>query len=176
MKTKVYKLFFDYEKEERWLNKMSALGLHCIDFTFGRYLFEEGAPGEYTYRIELLDKMPSHPESRAYIKFLEDAGIECVATHLRWVYFRQKTADGPFEIYSDYNMKIAHYKRICWLIGVFAAVNLLIGSANMIRFVNKGLPVAVSALNLAVGLIFTYFFALYLLRIRKLKKEKRLHQ
>src|SRR5690554_1243643 len=88
MNKTVWKWFMNFEKEEKWINEMAAQGLHLIHYSFTKYVFAEGEPGKYIYRIELLENIPSHPESMAYIRFLEDAGIEHVATHFRWVYFR----------------------------------------------------------------------------------------
>ena len=127
MKKRVFKFYSNYEKEEIWLNKMAADGWHCIDYVFGRYTFERGEPCQYTYRLQLLDYPPRHVESAAYLEFLEEVGIEMVASHLRWVYLRKKTADGPFELFSDRESRIAHYKRIIIMLLPLAIVNLVFG-------------------------------------------------
>jgi hypothetical protein len=113
----VYKFFSigAHEKEEKWLNEMSAKGMVLTDVMGLRYVFEQGTPGEYIYRLELLNYLPSHAESIAYVKFMEDMGIEYVGSCLRWVYFRKQAQDGVFEIYSDIESKIKHLKRITWL-------------------------------------------------------------
>lgn len=54
MKKRVFKFYTNYEKEEAWLNEMAASGWHCIDYLFGRYMFEKGEPGAYIYRIQPL--------------------------------------------------------------------------------------------------------------------------
>lgn len=95
---------------------MAAKGYHFIDFSFpGRYLFEKGEPGEYVYRIELLKNMPRNLESQAYIGFMEDTDAELVSTFFRWAWFRKKSADGPFDLYTDYSSQIKHYQRIIFL-------------------------------------------------------------
>lgn len=101
-----------FEKEEKWLNEMSAKGLNLIAASGMRYEFEEGGRGEYVYRLELLPYLPAHPESAAYLKFLEETGVEHIASFHRWVYLRKKAGDGPFEVYSDLDSRIAHYERI----------------------------------------------------------------
>lgn len=111
VKYKVTRLFFDFEREENWLNEMLAKGLHFVGYSFPKYAFEEGKPGEYIYRIELLNQLPCHIESKAYIDFVEDTGAECIDTFWRWVYFRRKTSDGPFDLYTDHSAKIRHYQR-----------------------------------------------------------------
>jgi len=112
MKHIVRKPYWDYMKEEAWLNEMSARGMALTDYSWCRYVFTDAEPGEYVYRIELLEHVPTHPESMAYIRFLEENGVECVATYMRWIYLRKKTAEGPFDIYSDIDSKINHYRRV----------------------------------------------------------------
>ena len=112
MKIKRWKLFLDFEKEEGWLNKKVAEGLAMTHYTFGCYAFEECVPGEYTYRIELLGRRLTNPEKVKYIQFIEDSGAEHVDSYLNWVYFRKKTTEGSFNIYTNLESRIAHYQRI----------------------------------------------------------------
>ncbi len=174
MKHKVYRLFLSYEKEEAWLNKMAAKGLHCVDFFFGRYLFEKGSPGAYVYRIELLQYMPGHPEGAAYLEFLAESGIEVVASSLRWVYLRKKREDGPFDLFSDKASRLAHYKRVLQLLGVIAGINLLTGAIHFAPLDEKiyftGIPNFVVFAILAIPLIG------YGRRYYKLKKESRIRE
>lgn len=130
MKHTVYKVFTigAYEKEEKWLNEMAAKGMILTDVGICRYVFEEGTPGEYTYRLELLNHRPSHIESVSYIKFLEDAGVEHVGSYLRWVYLRKKTQDGTFELYSDVDSKIKHYKRVTFISNVLSLIYVFISA------------------------------------------------
>jgi hypothetical protein len=181
MKHIVRKAFIDYEKEEKWLNEMAAKGLAMTDYSWCRYAFEETPPGEYTYRLELLDNLAVHPESRKYIQFLEETGVDQVASYGRWVYFRKKTADGPFELYSDIDSKIKHYQRVFQLWFVLGIAELLIGFSNTMTGLTQwmeggtnlngwlGLPL------LFIGLVFMFSLALPLHRkIKRLKAEKEL--
>ena len=90
MRTVIRKLFWvwDFEKEEQWLNEMAAKGLALVGVGFCRYEFEDCTPGEYSFRLELLDNRPEHPESRKYISFVEETGAEQVGSYHNWVYFR----------------------------------------------------------------------------------------
>jgi len=117
MNTSVWKPFWDYEKEEAWLNTMSAKGLALTRYTWMHYIFEDTDPGEYIYRIEMLAQRPDKPESVRYLDFLKDSGIEVVSTYLDWVYLRKKAIDGPFDLYSDIDSRLAHATRVSnmWL-------------------------------------------------------------
>lgn len=112
MKKVVYRLFMDYEKEEKWLNEMAARGLHLVGLTLCRYLFEVGEPGIYRYKIQLLDQLPNHPESQSYLHFLEDNGVEYVDSSARWVYLRTKSEDGINMMHSDVKSRLSQQKSI----------------------------------------------------------------
>lgn len=170
MKQVIRKLFIDFEQEERWLNQMESRGLHFIDYTIGRYLFEEGTPGEYIYRIELLDNWHSNPESRAYIRFMEESGVECVSVYTRWVYFRKKASEGPFDLYSDVESRIGHYKRVLWLAGVVGGMNLVIGLSNL-RLSNY-----ISLFNIGLACLLAPMVIRIWKKVRKLQAEKLIHE
>ncbi len=130
MRYVMYRFFSigDYEKEEKWLNEQSARGLQFVDTNGIRYVFEDGSRGAYLYRLELLTHRPNHPESAAYLRFLEETGIEHVGSFRSWVYLRKKASDGAFELYSDLDSKIAHCRRIL-RIGTGISFALLAGIA-----------------------------------------------
>ena len=146
MRKTVRKWFWvwEFDKEERWLNEMAAQGLALVSVGFCRYDFEECAPGAYQVRLELLENQPSHAESQKYIGFIEETGAEQVGRFMRWVYFRKKTADGPFDLYSDLASRIKHLKRIIALILPISLANLCIG---------LGISWSVSLINLALGIL-----------------------
>lgn len=120
MNTKVvWKPYVDYEKEEAWLNRMAGEGWELRRYTWMRYEFEQGVPGRYTYRLQLMADTTRSKKGRAYLAFMRDAGVEVVSAYNSWVYFRKKTADGPFDVFSDLDSRIAHHRRIA---GMFSAV------------------------------------------------------
>jgi hypothetical protein len=184
MKSVIWKAYWNYEKEENWLNQMAAKGMGLIDYWWCRYVFEECPKGEYIYRIELLEHSPSHPESAAYIKFMEETGIECIATYMRWAYFRKKAADGPFEIYSDIESKIAHFKRINILWIVLAGVEFFGGFINIAAVIGNYVSqnsiytanIIFSILLLAIGVSCVLLGAKVRKKIRRLKREKAIRE
>lgn len=175
MKHIEYKIFtiFNFEDEERWLNEKSANGEYLTDVGFCRYVFEDGKPGDYVYRLEMLDEFPNHYKSMEYLRFLEETGVEHIASILKWVYLRKKASDGPFDIYSDIDSKIKHYERIINLANMLMIIQLLISIPNIIahglmgNFVN-----GVYLLNLTIaGILFIANNSLKN-KVNKLKKEK----
>ncbi len=136
MRHTIKKLFWvwDFDKEEKWLNEMAAKGLALVSVGFCRYEFEDTTPGEYTVRMEYLENGEKHPETHKYISFMEETGAEQVGYFNRWVFFRKKTEDGAFEIFSDHISRIKHLKRIISWIMLLAVTNLLVGSSNVFLF------------------------------------------
>jgi len=128
MRTKVIKFFADYTKEEDWLNNMAARGWNLVAVSPPSYTFEESQPGEYTYRITLLEHTAQHPDTIDHIRMMEDTGVEHVTTYWRWVYYRKKDPHGNFQIYTDMESQIAFYNRMAKLIAWFAA-GLMLGVA-----------------------------------------------
>ena len=114
MRHTVYKLLWawEYDKEENWLNEMAAKGMALVSVGLCKYIFEDSEPGEYTYKIELLGKMPYRSDSEAYIRFLEETGAEHVGSILRWIYIRKKTSDGALDLYSDIESRIRYVRRL----------------------------------------------------------------
>jgi len=175
MKHIVYKAYWNYEKEEEWLNSMSAQGLALTDYCWVRYVFENSEPGEYIYRIQFLEQRAKHPQSRKYIDFVESTGAECVATYLHWAYFRKKAADGPFELYTDIPSMMRHYRmiRAFWIplaVVEYAAgiINIAVGTMPPFSLVN----IVLGALVTLLGVGFTLMIANLTKKIRALKKRQ----
>jgi hypothetical protein len=180
MRYTVHKWFFawDFEKEEKWLNEMSAKGLQLVSVGFCKYLFEEADRGEYMYRLELLDYLPSNAESIAYIRFLEETGIEYIGSVLRWAYFRKKAADGVFELYSDVDSKIRHYKRILTLFFVVFPLTLngLISNINFGTRYSSDVNLFFAVLSTLLVFLLGFGIFKVLKEIGKLKKEKSIRE
>ena len=183
MKHIVRKPYWDFEKEERWLNEMSAKGLALSDYSWCRYVFSDAPKGQYLYRIELLENTPTHPESQAYLRFLEESGVEFVASYMRWVYLRRTTSDGPFDLYTDLDSKIRHYRRISAFWNTMTAIEWSAGLCNLAAgIIDLNVDEQLGTFSngnlvLGVGLVvlgFLFFFLGVPIRkkIRTLKKQK----
>lgn len=184
MKRVIYRAFWDYEKEEKWLNTMAEKGWGLACYTWCRYVFEESTKGEYIYRIELLKKRPSHPESQDYLHFLEETGITCITTYISWVYLRKKASEGGFNLYSDAESRMEHYKRVNRIWIIFGFIEGLIGLANILLGIMNGQADDQSRLfNVGSGLaalVIAAFFAKISLslfrKINRLKSERMIRE
>ena len=180
MREVIHKVFFawNFKEEEKWLDKMSEHGLNLVNVGFCKYEFEEGVPGEYSYRMELMDHFPRSAEGIEYVRFVEETGAELVATYLRWAYFRKKTADGPFELFSDVDSRIRHINRLITLLLLVGGGNILIGMVNVSAYITRGFVGngSIGTVNILLGLL--VFFGIWKINKAKLnmKKERALHE
>ena len=124
---KIHKWFWvwEFEKEEQWLNTMAQSGWLLNEVGFCTYQFIPCTPGEYTVRLEMRD------HDNAYISFMQETGAEYIGRMVKWIYFRKKTQDGIFDIFSDIDSRISHLDRIGKGLSVIGLANLLIGISNM---------------------------------------------
>lgn len=107
---KKFRLYCDKDEEQNWLNEMSKEGWAFQNFFLGVYSFEPCKPGEYNYQIDLLNNW--NGDKHDFACFMEDSGVEVVSQWYRWVFIRKKSSEGPFEMYTDGESKIAQYTRI----------------------------------------------------------------
>lgn len=171
MRKTIHKAIFvwNFDKEEEWLNQMAAKGLCLVSVGFCKYEFEECEPGAYKICMQLLDKRPNHPESQKYIEFLETTGAEHIGSFCKWLYFRKKSADDVFELFSDNASRIKHLSRIISLISIVTAANLFVGAVNIaMAIANQSLINYFGLANLIVGILGTAG------TIRLIKKRKRM--
>ena len=111
-----FRLFYDKDLEEKWLNNLSDKGWAFKSFFAGIFIFERCEPGKYLYKIDMLKGI----EGKNYKEFMQELNIEPVQQWFRWIVLRKKKADGPFELYTDVESKIAQYTRIRNFFIVFA--------------------------------------------------------
>ncbi len=178
----IFKIFTvaQHEQEENWLTEMSEKGLQLLRVGWGHYVFEDGSAGEYQYKIELLPNSPGHAESLSYIGFLRDMGIECVATYLRWVYFRKRADGAPFVLYSDIPSNIKHYERVLSLCRVLYVINFFAAIVNAFVVIEDILEgafryIAINSAALALGflvagVVFSYSRPMKA-RLKKMRRE-----
>lgn len=174
MRNTIHKWFWpwNFEKEEKWLNEMSSKGHQLVAVEFCKYIFEASIKDKYAYRLELLENMPSSRESISYIGFLEETGVEYIGSVARWAYFRKEVTNTPFEIYSDIDSKIKHYKRIMIL---FFAVSFFFSLNAYTQYKHS-----INLVYIIVSFLFTLLLGLGIVKvskqISKLKKEKTIRE
>ena len=156
MRTVIKKVFWiwEFDKEEKWLNEMAAKGLALVSVGFCKYEFEDCVPGEYRICLQLLDKLPNHPESQKYIEFLEETGAEHVGSFTRWVFFRKKASQGDFNLFSDIDSKVKYMTSMLSFVALIVGLNLYIGLYNLfvVFFLHSAFNY-IGLLNFAIALV-----------------------
>ena len=155
---RVFKLYFNYEKEEVWLNEMARQGWMMKSFFLGLFQFVPGTPGEYIYRLEMLPHLVRNPKNEQYVHFLQDMDIEIISSWFRWVICRRKASDGSFTIYSDIDSRIAHYTRISRFLFPLGLVELIVAG-----FEGYSLYISLSAYSSENSVLSTVFVLLFAL-------------
>jgi len=105
-----FRLYFDKDKETKWLNEMSMNGYAMTNFCMGFYQFENCTPGKYIYQIDFKENLLSI--SKNYRDFMSEIDIEIVDNWFFWIYLRKEAQKGSFELYTDVDSSIEHYTKI----------------------------------------------------------------
>ncbi len=155
---------WDFEKEEEWLNEMAMNGWVLESVGWCTYHFVRCEPGEYSVRLEM------HPYDEEYVYFMKDTGAEYVGRMMMWIYFRRKTADGPFDLFSDIDSKIAHLNRIGKMLAAIGSANLVIGIANSVS------PSRLGWVNLLCATVLMYGLGRIHGKKEDLERERLLHE
>ena len=190
---KKFKLYFDKEKEETWLNEMCGKGLAMTKFFLGVYTFAPCEPGAYIYQIDMPPASGKLWEwcqrKREYVAFVEGTGAEYVCSWGAWVIFRKESAKGEFELYTDAESKIIMYQRIRLLflaVGLYEFVMSIIDTYNFWNgakealMAGKGLADLEGSHFYLSGLAILYLMAIcmftmvvrFTIKIRRVKQEK----
>ena len=160
---KIRKWFWawEHEKEELWLNTMAQSGWVLEKIGYATFYFTPCQPGEYTIRLEMRDP------DESYISFMEETGAEFIGKVMKWHYFRKKATFGSFDIFSDVDSKIEHFKKIANMLKAVTIMNLVVGIANSI---NPSLRIG--WINLLCATLLAYGFGRIQGRIESLEKER----
>ena len=155
---------WDFEKEEEWLNEMAMSGWVLEGVDWCTYHFMRCEPGEYSVRLEM------HPYDEAYLSFMKETGAEYVGRMMMWIYFRKKTADGPFDLFSDIDSRISHLDKIGKMLAAIGGANLLIGIVNAFS------PARLGWINLLCATLLMYSLGRIHGKKEALEKERLLHE
>jgi len=166
-KTKTIRKVFviwSFEKEEAWLNEMAMNGWVLESVGFCTYHFVRCEPGEYSVRLEM------HPYDEAYLSFMRETGAEYIGRMMMWIYFRKKTAEGPFDLFSDIDSRIRHLDRIGKVLTAIGLMNLGIGLINSVS------PARFGWINLLCSTLLMYALGRIHGKKEALEKERLLHE
>lgn len=130
---------WNYRKEEEWLTKQSARGLHLVQPYVWRQEFERNDSVKYAYRLDFQQNTRDRAEFGNYVQMFADDGWEYIGTVSgMWHYFRKlDTGEGVYELYTDRSSLKAFYTRIQRMLGVIALANLAIFAFNATNLISR---------------------------------------
>lgn len=133
---KKVKLFFDIEKEEKWLNEQLQKGWRCTNVSgIGVYTFEQTGKKQ-VMRLDYQDYVPKK-KFEEYKGIYEDFGWNCIkGSRFGGIQYWQKDEDGQNEIFSDRQSKRGYYKRV---MSYLASLALLALFASYMLYKDSGL-------------------------------------
>lgn len=136
-----FRLYYDKDKETLWLNEMADQGYAMTGFFCGFYTFEKCKPGEYRYQVDFSEK--PFGLSTNYREFMGEMNIEIVQQWFFWVILRKKAAEGDFQLYTDVDSSIAHYKKIRTMFKIAAILEIIFFTIECIcaTYINAFWPV-----------------------------------
>ncbi len=56
----------EYEQEEQWINEMAKEGWQLTAIGWCRYIFRRGTPGEYIYKLDVVERTASDEVKESY--------------------------------------------------------------------------------------------------------------
>lgn len=138
---KIFKVFFDIEKEEQWLNKQLQEGYRCTNISgLGIYTFEK-TDKRYVMRLDYQDYLPKK-KFMEYKGIYEDFGWSHIEGHrLGGRQYWQKEDGDQNEIFSDRQSMANYYKRLMGYSLSLCMLMLFVGipCANYSELYHKGL-------------------------------------
>ena len=118
-----FRLMLDKDKETRWLDQMADEGYALKSFFAGLYTFKPCKKGEWQYQIDIGKGFFS--VNNEYAQFMEEMGVEIVQAWGPWVILRRPRTEGEFQLYSDVDSRIEHYKKILLMFKMVTLIEFL---------------------------------------------------
>lgn len=179
VKTRV-SFVWNYEKDEKWLNELSAQGQHLVEPGTFRYVFKKEAAARYVYRLDY-HQIKEKERLHEYFALFKDMGWEHVGSNMGWHYFRKPYVEGEPSalIYTDHSSLKQLLQRIQMMLVLLAAANFPIITLNIMNvwsWYDKSVTVrsvitAVVVLQVLVVILLLYGFVRFQRKIRKLDEE-----
>lgn len=135
-RVKKFKVFFDMEKEEQWLNRQLQKGYRCTNISgVGIYTFEK-TDKRYVMRLDYQDYL-SKKNFKEYRGIYEDFGWSYMnGSWLGGIKYWQKEADDQKEIFSDRQSMRNYYKR---LMGYSSGLGFMLLFISFMLYKDSGL-------------------------------------
>jgi hypothetical protein len=125
-----YRLFANFDKEEKWLTEMARQGWELSGIRFGGYHFNPAPPQDTCIRMDF-HVFTTQAEFINYVTLYEDSGWQHLAggKSAGAQYFKRVTPDSTDDIFSDALSRAERYRRYANMWLVLAVVLLVLLAA-----------------------------------------------
>ena len=189
MRRVFYNLFWMWqlEKEEQWLNEMANHGYLLVHPGKIRYEFDEVERGMNKVKIQFLTGSRYNKKNEDYFRFLEDVDIHFVGavpmlgSCVCYFTYESSLEQSAIEFFSDIDSRIKYHRLMCVYM-IIASIIIGLGSALNIYMAmlpnnfNRVLNGIVGGFSLAVAIRSIVYAIQEYLVIRRLKKERKIHE
>ena len=129
----------EYEQEEQWINEMARDGWALTAVGFCRFIFRRTRPGEFIYKLDMVERTTQDEVKESYFNFLTECGIRIVGEYKDWIYLQKRAADGPFDMKNDTYAKLRKVNKIysfairtiCRLLRIFMVLIMLFSMVEL---------------------------------------------
>ena len=158
------------ENEEAWLSEMALSGYHLEKpQLFGVYLFQQGAPENFVFRLDY--NVLGKKDRESYLQLFQDSGWEHVGDLSSWTYFRKQYKPGETaEIFSDTDSKIQKYQRIMTYLVILLPI-FLFNIINFKPYLSGFLGNILLVFHTTIIILWAYALVKLMQRISQLKKN-----
>ncbi|MCL6625020.1 MAG: DUF2812 domain-containing protein [Alicyclobacillus shizuokensis] len=123
----VFWVNWNYEKREKWFDRMSAQGLHLQQPGLFLNTFVRDDQVRYVYRLDYQPQLRKPALQGDYVTLFQDAGWEHLGQCAGWHYFRQPWQPGREQkLYTDRTSLLQHYKRIQHVLGILLLAEIAV--------------------------------------------------
>lgn len=121
-------LSWDYEKEEQWINQLSAQGLHLMKPGTVKSWFKKDPSVRYSYCLDYQPGLKKGASMQDYFQLYQDAGWEYVTSYNGiWHYFRKIWEPAPTpKLYTDQESLAGQYQKMQRILSVVLCSNVMI--------------------------------------------------
>ena len=124
-------------------------------FFAGFYRFEPCEKGKYTYQIDFGNEFFSVSDD--YREFMSDSDIEIIQSWGFWVFLRKLSSEGEFQLYTDVDSQIEHYKKIRNMFKAVTVIELICLFIELFSASMTNSPLLWSFVFLILAIIIAFF-------------------
>ena len=134
---------------------MADQGWAMNGFFAGFYRFEPCEKGKYTYQIDFGNEFFSVSDD--YREFMSDSDIEIIQSWGFWVFLRKLSSEGEFQLYTDVDSQIEHYKKIRNMFKAVTVIELICLFIELFSASMTNSPLLWSFVFLILAIIIAFF-------------------